>query len=792
VTTNPVPQTTTRHDLAGLQPEPLASYLAGLGLIRVIGDQADHGATACWAQGGLVIETTVADVPRWLATEYVPTPVLSPWNGGSGFGAKDVEPRKRLARLLADASPRLAGFRAAAEAAEAAVQRARTAGWIKDDAKGDSKVVDKQRLVQEFRNRCPDPLLPWIDASVVLTSADKPEFPPLLGTGGNDGRLDFSTNFHEQLLVVLDSTDKGRARSERCARDLLTGSETERLASAPVGQFDPAGAGGQGSSPFGTAASLVNPWGYVLLVEGALLFAAGVTRRNQHDAGKAAMPFTVAYSPDGAASGAPGEESRGEVWAPIWSSACTLAEIGQLFGEARAAWQGRPARRAVDFYAATRALGVARGVGEFVRYGFPQRNGRSFVAVPLDRVKVQNKPEVRLAAQIEDWVSLTRRGEVSRVLGTALRQFEAAHLRFAREGGALPLRDLLAAVTALELAVGRSGRPREQVRVRVPPSAADFLAFFLAALGREHQPAELRLAVGIASCATWPGKNGTPARSMRQILLPLDPADPEHRDGRWRDTPLVPGFGIRPLRQVLADVLAWRSRNAADESGVSEHGSADPGIGVRTATGASPGRRSSVAFRGVPTFRRGIRVPYADLHAFAARPGGIGGSSRIDDGDLDVWLRACLALDWRRVRTPQWSAPGLVQPIPTLALLHPLAEGLAESGDTAAPPLALGPDWAVRLAAGQVAQVHTDAARRLRQAGWDAVPAPPADRTPAAERIPDGVFLAAALMPRCLGPQALLRRFAIKIKTGPARSNDETAAGQAQENQLAERTEGLS
>ncbi|MGH3400090.1 MAG: type I-G CRISPR-associated protein Cas8g1/Csx17 [Streptosporangiaceae bacterium] len=743
-------QPAARHVLAGLRPEPLASYLAGLGLIRLLGDQADPGATASWEPGGLVIETTVADIPRWLAEEYLPTPLLSPWNAGSGFGAKDVEPRRRLAQLLADASPRLAGFRAAVDAAEAAVRRARAAGWISPDG----KVADKQRLVQEFRNRCPDSLVPWIDACVVLTSADKPQFPPLLGTGGNDGRLDFSTNFHEQLLAVLDGTGQGRARSAACARDLLAGREAERLASAPVGQFDPAGAGGQGSSPFGAAASLVNPWGYVLMVEGALLFAAGVTRRSQHDAGRAAMPFTVAYSPDGTASGAAGEETRGEVWAPAWSSPYTLAEIRQLFGEARASWRGRPAQRAVDFYAATGALGVARGIDEFVRYGLQQRNGLAFVAVPLDRVLVESRPQVRLAARIEDWVSWIPRAEASRALGTALRQFEAAHLRFARDCEVRALRDLLAALTALEMAVGRSGRAREQIRVRTPPAAEDFLAF----MAGQEESAELRLAVGIASCATWPGKNGSPGRSMRQILLPLDPADPAHRDGRWRDTPLVPGFGLQPLRQVLADVLAWRSRTAADEASARS----------RNGDKAGPLGTGGTAFRGVPTFRLGIRVPHADLHALAgaASPGG----SAIDEGELDLWLRACLALGWRGARHP-WRQAESVLPVPALALLHPLAEGLAERGNPDAPQLALGPDWAVRLAAGQVESVHADAARRLRQAGWNAVPAPqapPGNAIPAASRIAAGTSLAAALVPRCDGAQDLLKSFAIEIKADPA------------------------
>ena len=101
----------TRHVLPGLRPEPLASYLAGLGLIRVIGEQADPAATAAWTPDGLVIGTTVPDIAAWLADEYVPTPVLSPWNNGSGFGPKDKEPVRALDALLAHPSPRLAPFR---------------------------------------------------------------------------------------------------------------------------------------------------------------------------------------------------------------------------------------------------------------------------------------------------------------------------------------------------------------------------------------------------------------------------------------------------------------------------------------------------------------------------------------------------------------------------------------------------------------------------------------------------------------------------------------------------------
>jgi CRISPR-associated protein Csx17 len=720
--------TVIRHVLPGLRSEPLASYLAGLGVIRVLGEQADPAATAMWTPEGLVIGTTVPDIAVWLADQYLPTPVLSPWNNGSGFGSKDKEPLRVLGLLRTHPSPRLSHFRAAIQLGEEVARKGRDEGWISDAAGGG----DKGRVVQEFRNRCPDGLLPWIDATVVLTGTNI-FFPPLLGTGGNDGRLDFSTNFHQRILDVVGTSAPERERSLALARDLLSGAEAEQLVSAAIGQFDPRSAGGPGSSRFGAADSLVNPWGYVLLVEGALLFAASAVRRHQYAAGRAAMPFTVDPSPDGSASGAAAEESRGEVWAPVWARDFTLAEVRQLFAEARASWRGRPARRAVDFYAATRTLGVARGVAEFTRFGLQRRNGLAYAAVPLDRVTVRERAEVRLAADVEDWASRFSGNDTSAAVGEAARHFETAHLKYARDGGAVPLARMLAALTGLELAVGRSGRSREMDRVRRLPSAQEFVGI----LATEECP-ELRVAAGLASCATLPGpgRSDVPSRSMRQVLLPIDPpvpGDRSHPNGRWRDAALVPGLGSRSLPQVLADVMIWRSRTA-------------------------PAERDQKKFRGVPTFRWGIPVPAADLHAFAR--------GELDEQALDLFLRACLALDWRGVRR-EWPAGRPAIPVTTLGLLHPLARGLLPGGpvkdDTISGPeepgLALNPDWTARLVAGQVTAVHGEAAARLRQAGWDAVPAPPGATGG------DGPRIAAALVPRCLRPGAVLAEIAIHTKS---------------------------
>jgi CRISPR-associated protein Csx17 len=689
-----------RHVLVGIRPEPLASYLAGLGLIRLIGEQADPSAAFQWEAGVLVVEAAVEDIAHWLVGSYVPTPVLSPWNNGSGFGVKDVEPKKTLAALKQHPSPRLAPFQATVRSAAHVAASREAHSW------------EKSRTVQEFRNSCPDEALPWIDAAVVLAD-DETYFPPLLGTGGNDGRLDFSTNFHQRLLEVLGTTEKARSRSLTLARDLLGGQEAEQLANAAVGQFDPAAAGGPGSSRFGAAASLVNPWAFVLLIEGALLFAASASRRYQHGAGRAAMPFTVYASPDGSASGADGEETRGEIWAPVWARPYTLAEVRQLFGEARASWNGHPARRSIDFYAATRTLGVARGVDEFVRYGLQRRNGLAFTAVPIDRVDVLAKPGVRLLGQVQDWANRAGSSDPSAAVHQAHRQFDKAQLAYARNGDCSDLRDLLAALTTLEQAVGHSGRAREKVPVRRVPRAAGFLAEFLQA----PASAELRIAVGLASCATRSATGS--GRTMRQLLLPIDPpaqADRARSSGRWRDAPVVAGFGSRSLPRVLADVLSWRLRTGSDES-------------------------SRVTFRGVPTFQLGIRVPAADLHAWVL--------GMLDESAIAKWLRACLALDWYGV-SDAWPASDPPLVVPTLGLLHPFGHGLGHRGDSDAPKLALQSDWANRLVAGQAGPVHAEAVARLRLAGYLAVPEPP--------RPADGTLIAAALVAPVLGWHRVMRR----------------------------------
>ncbi len=77
--------------LAGCRAEPLASYLKSLGLLRIVAEQVDPQASGWWEAATFAIRSTLdADaLAAFLVEEYRPTPIVTPWNNGSGFGEED-------------------------------------------------------------------------------------------------------------------------------------------------------------------------------------------------------------------------------------------------------------------------------------------------------------------------------------------------------------------------------------------------------------------------------------------------------------------------------------------------------------------------------------------------------------------------------------------------------------------------------------------------------------------------------------------------------------------------------
>ena len=427
---------TNRITLAGCSPTPLASYLKALGVLRLIasptssvsGIAADPEVRGFWENERfhLHIRLDHGALTRFFLEDYAPSPIIAPWNGGSGFYPGD---NKKGIEPLAGSkvAPR---FLTIADAIKAAFQEIQKQG-LKKRPEG----PDKTRFVAGLRGCLADAALDWLDAALAL-SGDRLNFPQLLGTGGNDGRLDFTNNFMQRLASTFDvATGNPKEDAERLLRTSLFADGTWGFHNVAIGQFSPGAAGGPNASTGYEADSNVNPWDFVIALEGAIMFAGAATRRHQAELG-ASFPFTV--RPTGAGWGGVSdsdeENARAEFWAPLWDQPAGHGELEGLLKEGRAVLNGKTARDGLDFARAAASLGTSRGVSGFARYGFVMRSGKAYLAAPLGTLSVGSRTseEVELISDLDagGWLRkvrrLAREKSVPARARTAVKQLEDA------------------------------------------------------------------------------------------------------------------------------------------------------------------------------------------------------------------------------------------------------------------------------------------------------------------------------------------------------------------------------
>lgn len=405
--------------LTGCMPEPLMSYLKAIGIFRLIAEQADSNARLSWRGGAATLHTSLKcdELVTFFLEKYQPTPITSPWNGGSGFfrtwdaKAKRLRSREavdRVSFIQTSTSKRLAPYKqvvteiqntlrryAKSIDARTMPEKERKATLLIDEASGILD-ADQLGLLPYLRATLPDEAVRWLD-TVLLLQAEATRAAPLFISGGNDGNFDFSVTFIGSLQTLFTAPD----HSSGWLLSSVFGKGTEPLDAGTAGHFNPGGMGGPngGQGLFGEYR--VNPWDFVLMMEGAVLLAGAVTRRFGIQAGdKAAFPFCVTPVATGFGSAGKNDETsdscRTELWLPLWSNASTLAELRYLFAEGRAQVGRRQARNATEFALATCLLGVSRGITSFVRFSFLRRFGKMFLAAPLGRVQVTPRPSARL------------------------------------------------------------------------------------------------------------------------------------------------------------------------------------------------------------------------------------------------------------------------------------------------------------------------------------------------------------------------------------------------------------
>lgn len=657
------------HTLGGCAPQPLAHYLKGVAVLRLLHEQADPTVRAAWRGDQLVLCSTLDRdaLLGFFLEQWSPTPLVDPWNGGSGFYPKDKSAREKgVEPIVGSDHPRFAAYR------EAIADCRRRVEGLTERPSGDDKV----RLLTACRNEWSSELLDWFRAAVVRLG-DKPAYPALLGTGGNDGRLDYCANFMQRLADLFDD-GRPRPASGSLLGGALFGTATDGLSSAPVGQYLPGGAGGANASQGFDATALVNPWDFVLMLEGAAgIPVAAVRALDAQGPPQAAAPFAVQATAAGFGTATLSEESaRGEQWMPLWDRLCTWPEVAALFREGRMTLGDERARRAVDAAQAIGRRGVAQGIAAFQRFAFIERNGQSNLAVPVGRFVVKDRPELALLDQVMPWVRRLRRASSKAPEGVLrdLGRIEDAVMELCRVGGPHAWQAVLGALASAEDGLVRRPRFVDDHRLRPIPRLDTEWALRAA---EADGSAEMRLASALAS-AHWPGR-WDPHSGVRGHCVPLHQTNHSTFD---------PQSSVR---------VVWQGRDLVDDLVRI--------VRRRAVEGARDGAN------GLPLVSQvSARLP--DIAAFLL--------GAVDEARIASLARGLMAVRWssdgatalaRRLGPTEADPPVVPAPWAAVRLVYGPAGSLGDRRSVLDPrPLAL-------LAAGRITEGVEAAARRLAANG---------------------------------------------------------------------------
>lgn len=591
------------HTLVGCRSDVLALYLKSLGVFRLVAEQVDPEARACWRDGSFVLVTKLdrAALLDFFAKDYAPSPLVAPWNGGTGFYPKDN--KKAPHAILDGEALRFAPYRAALRAAQELVGDRDEAP--KDDA--------KLELLRAARASWPKDLLAWLDAATSLED-EGVRYPALLGTGGNDGRLDFTNNFMQRLVALLSPSDG--APNPGCTTSLestLFGTTAPGVTQdAAIGQFLPGGASGANATQGYDGPAQLNPWDFVFALEGALAFqVAAVRRLDSNDLAQASAPFAVRATGAGYASATAADESaRGEQWMPLWGRPVDWPGLARVFREARLTAGRQAAGSAVEAAIATSRAGAARGIEAFQRFGYIERNGQANLAVPLGLWEVKPSSATGLVDRVEGWVRFLRgaadKPGAPASMARDARRIQGAMLDLLRQPTLDRELALLSQLAEAEEGIVRSGKWAAGANLRPLPEISDL---YLAHAQSSDDP-EVEIARALAALRS----DGVSA--LRRHVVPF---------GSDRNRFATTSEGLLRSRD-----LVWISGNLRDSL---------TGVIVRWLHGAAPTLEA----------RRHVRAE--TLAAFLA--------GRFDEAKIARLTRAFMAVDWREVEPESESARAL-------------------------------------------------------------------------------------------------------------------------------------
>ncbi|MGH9486095.1 MAG: type I-G CRISPR-associated protein Cas8g1/Csx17 [Terriglobales bacterium] len=308
----------------GLQPNSLGTYLAALGLLKVLSGRWPN-VRAAWRDG--VFQLIGGPTDRDALVDVVMTVA----------GRASWTPYKR-------------GWAAAQKASTKTKSSAKLALWQAEADEADLELF-----------------------AAHAAPASRVFFNPLLGSGGNAGKRAFSNGWNKAIATLLppkETPKKGANTDDRreALNAFLDGKASawraEKL-NAASWFSDANKLYNSGQNPF--TEGTISPWAMALACEGLVFFAGSASRRlGSRTRPIGAFPFVVAAaSPE--TSGEAGRD-RGEVWVPLWSRPMTVPEVTALFARGRAEISGHGVVTPAAFAVAITQRGVDAGISEFRRF----------------------------------------------------------------------------------------------------------------------------------------------------------------------------------------------------------------------------------------------------------------------------------------------------------------------------------------------------------------------------------------------------------------------------------------
>ncbi|HDR68031.1 MAG TPA: type I-U CRISPR-associated protein Csx17 [Bacteroidaceae bacterium] len=599
----------TEITLYGCTSQPMSSYLSALAVLRLVSEQKDPSAKGWWDDLGVFHLDSCLDeegLINFFLEEYRPTPIVSPWNGGSGFN--DGDNINNVEAILEDDSDRLILYRETIKAIRTFPEIPNTdiplgeliilfrdeanekKGKTRDDYFDLLKITEelankvphliqaenifdytikdlenktkistrapkkekeqsvaikslfkeakkirsqvkqiqkkkspgKEDIISECRDRLNDQVAEWIDASTIIAPDGSAAYPPILGTGGNDGRFEFSNNF---MGCIVNQFIKNTESSESLLKNALFDEKTEYLQNISIGQYDPSRTGGfnQGNGIENKDEFKANPWIFILTFEGTIPWASSIIKsKNLNVRGDPLLrsPFTVRSIQVGYNSSAENEKSRAEIWIPLWKNPTHYGELKSFLSEGRANIGRNNVANSIEFAEAVRSLSVDRGISSFVRYNLLERRGKSYLALPTGIFNVHYKEESDLIRELNPLLfqldSALRGDNIPESFKSARRKIDEKIYDSLLYGGKTNLKALISAIGRFERLASKSGNSSNPL-IKKPISGLSprWIEF------ADDGGLEVRIAAAIASIGSTEDVG-----SIRTNLSPVNPKIP--------------------------------------------------------------------------------------------------------------------------------------------------------------------------------------------------------------------------------------------------------------------------